>query len=288
MVTRADMRIIDTHVHVWNYQSPWMGWLADRDASWDVVRRDFRWEELRGELDAAGVSELMLVQASPDPAETREFLALADREPSILGVVGWVSLRSLAATRSDLASLDGPGRSNLVGVRNNHGWAPDGEILASAEVLDACRFLAAHGLTLDLHFRDQTELGLGAQIAREVPDLTIIIDHLGKPLIRDTARFDQWKGAMAELASLPNVFLKCSGWATFLGKAEAGDVQRHIAHALDCFGPERTMFGSNWPVALVADSYAATYSATLEALPPLAKEGLEAILSGTALRCYKL
>lgn len=284
----ADLAIVDTHVHVWRFDAPWMAWLNDRPDSWDVVRRDIPWSELRGELDRANVRNLILVQASPDCEESRTYLQLAAEQPAILGVVGWVSLRSLAATQGGLALLEGPGFDKLVGVRNNHGWEPDGEVLATPAVLDSCRLLAERGLTLDLHFRDQRELALALALADAVPGLTLIIDHLGKPLIREPALFGDWKQAMGELAGRPNVFLKYSGWATFLGNARAEDVRDHAAHALETFGAERMMFGSNWPVALVADSYEATYRATLAALPELDDAAWRSLLRETALRCYRL
>jgi L-fuconolactonase len=278
--------VIDTHAHVWKFASPWMDWLQDRPDNWNVVRRDFPWSELRSQLDGSGARDVILVQASPSCAETREYLALAAEEPRILGVVGWVSLASLEATRADLETLEGPNAAKLVGIRNNHGWAPDGEVLATLQVLDSCRLLAERGLTLDLHFRDQRELPIAVAIADAVPELTLIIDHLGKPLLRDRALFADWKRDIAELADRPNVFLKYSGWATFLGGARADDVRELAAHAIDTFGAGRMMFGSNWPVALVADSYAATYRATMEALPALSNDEWRMLLRGTAQRCY--
>jgi len=279
-------RIIDTHVHVWDWQAPWMAWLEDRPASWNVVRRNFSWQDLSYELDAAGIAELFLVQASPSCEESRMFLELADREASILGVVGWVSLRSGAATEADLKTLEGVGAGKLVGVRNNHGWLPDGDILATPAVIDSCRLLAERKLNLDLHFRDYRELPLALKLAAEVPELALIIDHLGKPLIKDADAFEPWAQTMAKLSEIPNLFLKYSGWATFLGRAQASDVRRYIEYALEKFGPDRMMFGSNWPVALVADSYEATFRATLDALPALSEADMNNILRETAVRCY--
>ena len=284
----GDLEVLDTHVHIWRFDAPWMSWLRDRPDSWNVIRRDVSWSELRRELDDAGVRDLILVQASPDCAESRIYLELAATEPAILGVVGWVSLRSIHATREDLNQLAGPSFGKLVGVRNNHGWAPDGDIIARAAVLDSCRLLAERGLVLDLHFGDQRELPLALTLADAVPELTLVIDHLGKPLIRERALFDDWKRCITELAKRPNVYMKYSGWATFLGGARAEDVRDHATYALRAFGAERLMFGSNWPVALVADSYAATYHATLSALPELSDAEWRNLLRETALKCYRV
>jgi L-fuconolactonase len=173
-------------------------------------------------------------------------------------------------------------------VRNNHGWEPDGEILADPAVIDSCKILAGEGLALDLHFRDQTELSLALRIADALPELTIIIDHLGKPLVKDTALFGEWKYSIDELAKRQNIYLKYSGWSTFLGQARADDIRGHVDHAFRAFSADRIMFGSNWPVALVASDYRKTFQATLDALPALSSDELNSFLNGTAVKCYRL
>jgi L-fuconolactonase len=263
-----------------------MGWLKNRPQSWDVVRRDFTFGQLRGELDDAGVSELILVQACTHTEETRRLLKLASKEPSIRGVVGWVSLRSGQATEADLALFSEVGADKLVGVRNNHEWEPDGAILASPDVLDSVRLLAAHGLTLDFHFPDYRTLPLAIQIAERVPEGTYIVDHLGKPLIAAEETYAGWASSISALSELPNVFIKYSGWATFLGRASASDVRRHIDFVLETFGPDRVMFGSNWPVALVAAGYQETYRASLAAIAGLTQSDLRHVLRDTAAQCY--
>lgn len=284
----SKIEVIDTHVHVWQADSPWMGWLDNRPSSWNVVRRDFSWENLCTELDAAGIHELMLMQASPDCEETKLYLELADNHPRVRGVVGWASLLSGERTAADLEGLRGPGFQKLVGIRNNHGWAPDGEILATSAVFDSCRLLAERGLTLDLHFQDQRELPLAIKIADQFPDLVLVINHMGKPLIAEEGFFEPWKEAIGTLAQYPNIYLKYSGWATFLGEARAGTIKPYIEYALNEFGANRVMFASNWPVALVADSYENTYRASINALPGLSQEELQALFRDTALRCYSM
>lgn len=279
-------RVLDTHAHVWRASAPWMRWLADRPATWDVVRRDFTWEQLRGVLDAAGVAELILVQAGTDPQETRELLALAAVEPSVRGVVGWASLRSPQATEDDLALLAGPGAEKLVGIRNNHGWAPDGDVLATPAALGSCRLLGQRGLPLDLHVRDFTELPLVLALVEAVPEGRYVIDHLGKPALDEPGAFAPWAASMAALAGHPQVYVKHSGWATFVHRTVAADVRPYVEHVLERFGARRVMYGGNWPVALVAGGYAETYRATLDAITGLAVGDLQEILAGTAERCY--
>ncbi len=274
--------MIDTHVHVWRYASPWMAWLADRPSSWDIVRRDFDWSSLRDELDHAQVGEVILMQACTTPDETAMLLEIAAAQPSVLGVVGWATLQSAAETERQLDRFTG----KLVGIRNNHLWAPDGDVLASDRCLPSVRLLAERGLALDLHFPDYTTLGLALRLADAVPDIRLVIDHLGKPDLRSRDAFEPWAEAVAALSRHPNVFLKHSGWATFMGRTRASDVQPYVDRALELFGPDRMLFASNWPVALVAGSYRDTYDATLATLAGIGADALDAVMYRTARRCY--
>lgn len=278
--------VIDTHVHTWNQRSPWMAWLAGRPDSWAAVRQDFPWTRLRSELDAARVAELILVQAGTSIEETHALLQLAEHEPSVLGVVGWVGMSSPQVTERDLTALAAAG-TKLVGVRALHRWEPDGEVLADPAVIDSVRVLADRGVPLDLFVNDHTELALLPPIIEAVPHGRYVIDHLGRPPIDGDATARRiWATSMTRLAGLPNVFVKYSGWATTVGRVLASDVAAFGHHVLSSFGAERTMFASNWPVALTAGSYHDTFAATLESLSWLPPEELDDVLAGTARRCY--
>jgi L-fuconolactonase len=265
-----------------------MAWIKDRPASWDVIRRNFSWEDLRGQLDAAGVDELMLVQACPAPEETQLLLELASRQTSVRGVVGWVSLKSAHSAERGLAMFEGPDANKLVGIRNNHLWAPDGDVIATPQAIEALRLLAERKLPLDLHFPDYTSLHLAAHVIEQVPDNTYVIDHLGKPALADPDAFAPWAAAMAEISLHPKAYVKYSGWATFMGRAQACDVQRYVDFVLEKFGARRVMFGSNWPVALVADSYAQTFTASMDAVAGLSISEKQSLFRETALSCYSL
>ncbi|TVT56708.1 amidohydrolase family protein [Amycolatopsis rhizosphaerae] len=276
--------IVDTHVHVWDRRRPWMAWLNDRPVSWDPVRDDFEWSRLRAELDGAGVAELVLVQAGTSTEETRLLLELAERQQSIIGVVGWVGMSSPGTTEKDLAII---GSGKLVGVRTLHRWRPDGEILADPRVANSFRVLVDRGLTIDLFVNDHTELPLLLPLIEAVPDGRYVINHLGRPPIdQDATARRLWNVAMTQLAALPNVFVKFSGWGTVVRRAKAADVARYAEHVFATFGPARTMYASNWPVALVAAGYHDTFAATLEALADLAPAERDAVLGGTARACY--
>lgn len=282
----GSISVVDTHVHVWDYRAPWMRWLVDRPAHWDVVRRDFSWADLEREVDESDVAELMLVQACPDPQETRELLELASRHDRILGVVGWATLQSARDTERQLASFEGPGAEKLVGIRNNHQWAPDGDVLATPRALASCKLLAERRLPLDVHVPDYRDLPLVARLVQKVPEGTYVIDHLGKPALDSAEAFGPWADSMSLLSTFPNVFVKYSGWATFVRRTFAADVRPYIEVVLERFGPGRVMFGSNWPVALVAGNYPSTYRSSLEAIEHLSRPHLEDVLRRTALRCY--
>lgn len=279
-------RVIDAHIHIWTYDSPWMTWLKDRPPHWDIVRRDFTWSDLRSELEKAGVAEVILMQACTTPEETRMLLGVAHRESSVRGVVGWTTLKAPEATAQDLASFVLPGIEKLVGIRNSHGWAPDGDIIASQAALESCRLLAERRLTLDLHFPDYTTLHLAAKLAEAIPQGRYVINHLGKPTLDAPEAFAPWAEAMSVLSGFPNVYVKYSGWATFVRRTQAADVQRYIDFALHKFGPRRIMFACNWPVALVAGSYQDTFLATLQAISHLSASDLDSIFYGTATHCY--
>jgi L-fuconolactonase len=285
-MTSAPSPVIDTHLHVWDANAPWMSWLDDRPDSWQPVRRDFGWPELRAVLDRAGVAELILVQAGMTPLETNRLLRLAAEQPTVLGVVGWATLTSPEAAQRDLDSFQGPGADKLVGIRNNHGWEPDGGVLATPAALDACRVLINRGLPLDLHFADDTELPLAVRLAEQLPELTCVIDHLGKPRLGHPAAFASWSASMKRLSALPNVYVKYSGWATFVHRTLASDVRPYIDVVLDYFGSGRVMYGGNWPVALVSGGYQQTYQATFDAIADRPAAELADVRHRTATACY--
>lgn len=279
----GDVEIIDTHVHVWRRAAPWMSWLALRPASWDVVRRDFGWAELRRVLDEAGVARLVLVQAATSVAESQELLRLAAAHESVVGVVGWATLVDPRATEVDLDRL---GEHGLVGVRSLHGWTPDGDVLAGGAI-ESCRVLADRGLTLDLFVNSHDELGLLIALAERVPTgLRLIIDHLGRPPIGSDATFAAWAASMRTLSRFPNVYVKYSGWATVVERVRSDDVRPYVLHALEHFGSERVMFASNWPVALVAGDYAETFRATVAAVGELTNTERANVFTRTSERCY--
>lgn len=279
------MHVVDTHAHVWSTAAPWMRWLADYEFFRPLLR-DFPLPELLRQLDENAVDRVVLVQAGTDPAETREYLAFAEQEQRVAGVVGWVSLASAEVTRRDLDSL-GP-LDRLVGIRHNDDWQPDGHVLIDGGAVESARVLAEHGLVLDIHMTDWRQLPPVETFVAAVPELTVVVNHLGKPNLLDAGSFPTWAAGMARLAALPSVVVKYSGWSTRLGHADPARLRPYARHLLETFGAERLLFGSNWPVCRMSATYGEVLAASLAVLDDLDEAARGRILGGNAERVYRL
>jgi len=273
--------IIDAHHHLWTAD---YGWLADPSLA--AIRRDYTMADLRPLLREAGVDRTVLVEAGRcDNAETSEFLALADKTPQIAGVVGWASL-----TDPDLAGTlarhrAGPGGHLLVAIRDQIQAYPD-DHLDRPDVRASLATVAAAGLINEVVVR-VTQLPSVTRAAAALPESTFVLDHLGKPRI--TAGADgirQWRELIEPLAALPNVVAKVSGlvaeadWATWT----VPDLRPYVLIAVDLFGTDRLMFGSDWPVCEVAASYAQVKNAVADILGDVPAD----VFGGTAIRTYGL
>jgi L-fuconolactonase len=253
------------------------------------IRRPFGPEDLRPLLSANRVDRTLVVQTISSVDETSEFLATAVTTDFIAGVIGWVDLTDpmLGSTLAELRS--GPGGSHLVGIRHQVHDEADERWLLRDDVLRGLRAVGEANLVYDLLVRTR-ELRSAHEVARRFPDIRFVIDHLGKPHISAGPRDPEWEQAMAPFAALPNVSCKLSGMVTEASWSDwtPDDLAPYVHRVLDWFGPERCMFGSDWPVCLLA----ATYGEVLEALK-LALRELDAaetagVLGGNATRVYGL
>jgi L-fuconolactonase len=265
--------IVDSHQHFWDPAHAHYPWLTDEVAP---LRRRFGPDDLEPELRRHGVRGTVLVQARSSLDESRALLETAATTPFVLGVVGWVDLTDPAVAR-ELARLTGP----LVGIRHQVHDEPDPSWLLRAEVQRGLVAVADAGLVYDLLVRT-AELPAAVETARRHPELRFVLDHVGKPQIR-SGELDVWAGLIAELAELPNVTCKLSGLAT---DTESGaDLAPILEYAVRCFGADRCMFGSDWPVCLLA----ADYGTVLALVRDVVAEGdRDAVLGGTAVRVYGL
>ena len=284
-MTDATVRI-DAHHHFWDparYSYPWMA----GDAM-TPVRRAFTPDDLRGTLGEERVDGTVLVQTLSSAQETREFLDLAAATGFVHGVVGWVDLTAPSVADDLDALLEGPAGRWLVGIRHQVHDEPDPEWLARADVRRGLAAVQARGLAYDLLVRAR-ELPAAVDAVRALPGLRFVLDHIAKPRIAD-GRDDPWRQGMPVLAAQPNVAVKLSGmvteadWATWTPR----DLRPFVGDVVGWFGVGRLMFGSDWPVCLLAGSYHAVLGGLIEALPALSPGELDQVLGLNALRTYQL
>jgi L-fuconolactonase len=257
--------IVDAHQHFWDPALADYPWLTDDVA---MLRRRFAPEDLEPELRANGVDGTVLVQARGSLDETRSLLELARTVPFVLGVVGWLDLTGDVGAQ--LAVLDGP----LVGVRHQVHDEPDARWLLRDDVQQGIAVLGEAGLAFDLLVRE-AELPAAVETVRRNPQVRFVLDHAAKRPPDDAA----WREGVAALAELPNVTCKLSG--LFVEHDARGTAEL----ALGWFGADRCLFGSDWPVCLLAATYAETLALVRSVVPP---RDHHAVLGGTAARTYKL
>jgi L-fuconolactonase len=278
---------VDAHHHLWDPARrayPWM------DESVAAIRRPFGVADLDAAAGPEAFEATIAVQAVSSVEETEELLDAAAVPGRVAGVVGWVDLADpeVAATLAGLRAR--PGGRALVGVRHQVHDEPDPDWLLRDQVLDGLAAVADAGLVYDLLVRER-ELPAARVVAERLPELTLVVDHLAKPRIREGA-MEPWAVGLAALAHHPNVACKVSGLVTEADWRAWTPAQLvpYVAHAAKVFGPERLLFGSDWPVCLLAAGYAEVVAAATEALgrAGLGPAEREAVLGANARRLYRL
>jgi L-fuconolactonase len=277
---------IDSHHHLWN--------LNDRDQPWmigpqfDPVRRNFDVADLRAAIDGLGIDATVVVQSAPDTAETEELLDLAGVTPLIVGVVGYVDVQAPDVGEQLDRLIGRPSGCWLVGIRSLVQYEPDPDWLRRPAVVRGLRAIATRGLTFDLLIRlDQIEATLAA--VDRVADGRFVLDHLAKPDIASRS-WQPWARSMTSLAERPNLTAKVSGlgteadWTTWT----TNDLRPYVDHALGVFGAQRLMFGSDWPVSLLAGSYRRTVETIDELTAAISDDERHAVRAGTAQSVYRL
>jgi L-fuconolactonase len=280
--------VIDAHHHLWDRARGYQ-WLDD--PALRPLRRSFGIDDLRAEVGPAGVDKTVLVEAGRcTPEEVLEFLAIADAAPDIAGVVGWVDLTDPALAETVAAYRKRPDGRWLVGVRAQVQRESALDYLRRADVRRGLEAVARGGLAYDLVVRVD-QLPACVEAARAVPDLTLVLDHAGKPRIRaGWAGLEEWRELVAPLAACPNVVCKLSGLVTEADHETwtPADLRPFVETALELFGAERALFGSDWPVCLLAASYGQVKEALEAALPPLTDTERAQVFGGNAVRVYGL
>ncbi|HWA97415.1 MAG TPA: amidohydrolase family protein [Pirellulales bacterium] len=277
--------MIDAHQHFWQLgRKPFdYTWLEAPDKR--AIRRDFLPADLWRALQPTPVRKTIFVQTQHKLEENRWALQLARENPWIVGVVGWVDLASPDCERQLIEFKDDP---KFVGVRHITQDEPDDNFIVRPEVIRGLEVLARHRVPFDLLFYVK-HLRHAATLAHELPDLPMVIDHLAKPHIREH-KLDDWLPPLRAAAKCPNLYCKLSGMVTEADWKHwrPADLKPYVQHALELFGPERCMFGSDWPVCELAASYQQVFEALVEALGPISASEREQIFAGTATKFYRL
>lgn len=273
---------IDSHHHFWNYEPVEYGWIDD---SMKAIRRDFLPEHLCAEIANVGVDGVVSVQARQNLVETQWLLDFAAKHDFIKGVVGWVELVS-PQVGTELERF--AANPKLKSVRHVVQGEPDDNFILRADFNRGIRELKKFSLVYDILILER-HLPPTIQFVDAHPNQVFVLDHIAKPQIH-AGVFEPWHKNICELAKRPNVFCKVSGMVTeadFQTWTEA-QLRPYFDTVLEAFGPRRLMFGSDWPVCLVACGYARWHKLVSDWVAKLSADEQARVLGGTAVEAYKL
>jgi L-fuconolactonase len=274
--------IIDSHQHFWQvgrFEYPWL----TRELG--ILFKDYLPDSLEPILRQNQIAKTVLVQASNSLEETRWLLELADENEFIAGVVGWVDLKSpmVAAQLEEFTR-----RKKFKGVRHLVESEPLDDWLVQRQVLEGLKTLEDYNVSYDLLVHTR-HLRFVPAVAEACPKLRLVIDHLAKPPIAKS-EIDQWKEEFAPIAQFPNVVCKLSGLVTEANHAawKVDDLRPYVSIALEAFGVERLLFGSDYPVCLLAASYDRVLESFQTLLSDLSSESRHRVFAVNAIEFYKL
>ncbi len=274
--------LIDAHHHLWHYNAPEYGWIGP---SMEVLKRDYLPAHLAYEMEKAGVSGTIVVQARQSIRETQWLLEEAGRTPFIRGVVGWFDLLSehLADQLEQFAT-----HPRLVGARHLLHDEPDDDFMLRPAFLKGMEKLQEYKLVYDLLLFPK-HLGRAYILAEQFPEQRFVLDHLAKPFIRSGV-MQPWKNDMEALATLPNVWCKISGMVTEADTARwrYEEFVPYLETVLAAFGTRRIMLGSDWPVCLLGAEYGQVMELPLRFIGGMEEVEKERICSLNAINCYQL
>lgn len=279
--------IVDAHHHLWDPAAREYPWMAGDALA--PIRRACGVDELRAVTGRAGIDATVAVQAIGTVEETESLLATAAAGAGLIaGVVGWVDLTAPSVSDEIARLREGEGGDLLVGVRHQVQDEPDAEWLLREDVRRGLQAVAAAGLTFDLLVQaPQRDAAITALLQH--PDLRVVIDHAAKPQIA-AGETQPWRKQIETLARLPNTTCKLSGLTTEADWAgwSVADLAPYAAQVLDCFGADRVMAGSDWPVCELAGSHAQAWGAIIELIAGLSTSEKAAVMGATAVREYRL
>jgi L-fuconolactonase len=275
---------IDTHQHFWNLDEVDYPWLTPAHGP---LYRTYEPPELEPQLKAAGIDRTVLVQSANSYADTDSMLAHADTYDWIGAVIGWVPLLE---PDEAARALDRYGRHpKFRGIRHLIHEEPDPDWVVQDRVIEGLKVLAERAMIFEVVAVFPNHLKHVPTLAERVPGLTLVIDHLAKPPIKERD-MEPWLTQLTAAARYPNVYAKVSGLNTAADWTSwsAADLRPYIDAAIDRFGADRLMFGSDWPVCVLAGDYARVWAETNRALEGRPRHESDAILGGTAVRVYTI
>jgi L-fuconolactonase len=279
--------LVDAHHHLWDPARASYPWLT---AELGPINRAFAFDELAPLLAAAGIDRTVLVQSADNHDDTDHMLQVADRHSEIGAVVAWLPLDRPAEAATRLEALQA--HPAFRGVRCSINFEPDVEWLLRPDVGEGLALLEARGIPFDVVSVRRRHLELVPLLSERHPDLVMIIDHLSKPPIgRDDSWVRGWERNLRAAAANPNVLAKVSGLfpaGRELGDWTAEDLRPFVHVAVDAFGPERLMWGSDWPIVELAGGYARAWTELNVLFAELGAAERAAILGGTAARAYRI
>lgn len=279
------MSRVDAHHHIWDLSVREQSWLAGPEM--DPIRRSFSIDDLAPHAAAAGITATVMVQTVSLVDETVEFLEVAASNDLVAGVVGWVDLTAPDVADVLAGLLARPDGSHLKGIRHQVHDEPDTDWLLRPDVQRGLAAVADAGLVYDL-LTKTPHLPAAITTARALPGLTFVVDHISKPVIGEP--LEPWATQIRELATLPNVTCKLSGMVTEASWTDwkPSDLQPYADVVLDAFTPDRVMFGSDWPVCLLAAPYPDVVQTAETLTTALTPTEHNAIFTTTATHTYNL
>ena len=241
---------IDSHHHLWDLSIRPQEWMVGDGM--EPVARNFNTDDLRSAIAGTGIEKTILVHATTTHDETYELLEIAQSDATVIAVVGWLQIDSPDAIAECEKYLQSTGGSYLKGIRDVAQDLPDSNYLAKPQSIATVQQLGKMGLTYDI-LTKTPELKAAIELVRACPNVQFVLDHISKPYIAKQ-EIEPWKSLITELAAFENVSCKISGmvteakWNTW----QSGDFAPYVDHIITSFTPQRLMFGSDWPVALLA------------------------------------
>lgn len=270
--------VIDTHVHFWERDLVAHPWLTP---NLGVLHADYVPADLQPLLADVAIGGVVVVQSADSDEEDRYLQRLAAENSWILGVVGWLPLEDPVGCAHGAAQAD-----HLVGIRHLAHTEADPDWLVRAEVIESLHHVADAGLVFEVPAEYPLHIAHIATIADEVPTLPIVINHLGKPPL-GTDRMNDWERLLRSVAARPNVHAKVSGLNTMAPTPwHADDLRPAVDVAIDAFGSERLLFGSDWPVCLANGDHAGVVRRTIRCLDARNANERRQVLHDNAIRLY--